>query len=405
MVVQRYIESSLLSHLDQYRQMAFLHGPRQVGKTTVAQHLMSDLAISHYLSWDDTQHRTRVLQDYEMFIKHVGLDVAGSSTSCAIDEIHKRHDWRDFLKSVYDTYPNLRLLITGSAMLTQFSRGGDSLAGRYFPYTLYPLSVAEIAQRTPAGEEHLIHSEPKEVSNEEWEALLRFGGYPEPFLRASTRFHLSWQDSWMHHVLVEDVRDLTRVQEISKIEKLALILTERVASQTSYASLARTVGVAQDTIPRWLETLKALYFCFAITPWHTNVERSLRKEPKIYLWDWSKVQEDGARYENLVALTLLKTVTWWTEMGYGRFSLHHLRDKDRREVDFVVIRDRQPLLLVDVKASHKQTLSKNLGRYQEMTKAPYAVQVAFDAPYYDVDSVRLSKPTIVSARSFLSQLV
>jgi len=172
----------------------------------------------------------------------------------------------------------------------------------------------------------------------------------------------------------------------------------------SYASLSRQVRASVDSIRRWVRTLEALYFCFSVRPWYHNVARSLRKEPKIYLWDWSQLDDAGARFENLVASALLKSVHLWTDLGYGEFSLHYIRDKEKREVDFVVIRDGQPWFLVEVKGSESARLSPQLERFQGQTGASHAFQVALDALPVERDCFAVTRPVIVPARTFLTQL-
>ena len=405
MVIKRYLERKLAEHLSKYRQMAFLSGPRQVGKTTLSQSIIKKFPRSIYLSWENVAHRTTSLQDVESFALTLSLqDLQSAKTLCAINELHKKTDWRDFLKSIYDTYPELTLLVTGSAMLSFLGRGGDSLRGRYFRYTLHPFSAAELVRGQPATD-GLIHNEPKELPEEQWLVLLNYGGYPDPFIQANTEFHNRWL--LVHHdqVIREDIRDLTRIQDLSQIESLAIQLRYRVGNLTNFESLARQLRCSNDSVRRWVATLKSLYFCFTVAPWYANVPRSLRKEPKIYLWDWSQIKDHGSRLENMVACALLKAVDYWTETGQGVFALHYLRDKQKREVDFVVVRDEKPWLLVDVKASRESPLNPGLTYFKEKLNAPYAVQVAFDSPFISKDSVRTDRPYIVPAKSFLSQLV
>ena len=405
MVMSRYLETQLQSHFDEFRQMIFLSGPRQVGKTTLAQKTLERFPQSRYLSWDIYEHRIEALQNPKLLTDALRLNsIEASHTICAIDEFHKHAKWRDFLKSTYDAHENLNLLITGSGMLREFSRGGDSLRGRYFPYTLHPISVAELTQSEPAADS-LVHASPREISQEQWEALRRFGGFPDPFLKANVRFHNQWCATWHDQLLHDEIRDLTRIHEISQIESLAVLLRNRVGNLTSFSSLARGIMSSVDSIRRWLTVLESLCFCFVVRPWYENLTRALRKEPKIYLWDWSQVRDEGARYENLVASALFKATQYWTETGLGQFGLHFVRDKEKREVDFVVVRDNKPWILVEAKTSNRAKLSSNLAYFQQRLHVPHAVQVAMNADFYDGDCVHVERPTIVPAKSFLSQLV
>ncbi len=384
--------------------MLFISGPRQVGKTTIARQLGEAFSSGGYFNWDNQTHRTAILGGPGAVAGQLGLDrLLAGQPLCAFDELHKYRGWRDFLKGFFDTYENrVHILMTGRARLDIFNRAGDSLMGRYFPHTLHPLSVAECL-RTRV-EDRLI-SPPRPIEEEQWRALWRFGGFPEPFLKASDRFHTRWRRLRNEQFLREDLRDLTRIQELGQIEMLAMNLSRHVGQMVSYAKLAREIRASVDSVRRWTAVLESLYFCFAIRPWHHNVTRGLRKEPKFYLWDFSQVEDPGAKAENLAACALLKAVHWWTENGYGEFGLHFVRDKQKREVDFLVTRDNAPWFLAEVKSSGRADLAESLARFQSQTGAKHAFQVAFDLDYIEADCFERRNPIIVPARTFLSQLV
>ena len=149
--------------------------------------------------------------------------------------------------------------------------------------------------------------------------------------------------------------------------------------------------------------LKTLYYGFEIRPWFKNIENSLRKTPKWYLRDWATVSDEGKRAETMVACHLLKAVEGWTDLGLGAFELFYLRDKKKREVDFLVTRDGEPWFIAEVKKSD-EALSPNLEYYQGCTKARHAFQVVLDAPYVQADCFSRTTPVAVPARTFLSQL-
>jgi predicted AAA+ superfamily ATPase len=404
--MKRLYEAVIEQHLRENRQMLFLMGPRQVGKTT------SSLAVGKrhgrflYFNWDDQRSRRLILEGQDRVAQEAGFDrLAERLPVVVFDEIHKYSGWKVFLKGLFDTYPDrLRLLVTGSARLDVYKAGGDSLMGRYFGYRMHPLSVAEVLD--PALREGEVRTDPQPMDDEAWDALIRFGGFPEPFLRSEVRFFNRWRRLRTEQLFKEELRDLTRIQELGQIEMLALMLRERVGQLVSYSSLARQVSVSVDTVKRWLETLGKLYYCFPVRPWFRNISRALRKEPKYYLWDWSLVEVPGARLENLVASALLKAVHFWTDHGLGEYGLHYVRDKEKREVDFLVVRNREPWFLVEVKSSGGAPMSKSLRHFQAQTGAPYAFQVAMDLPYVDADCFsRTGTPLIVPARTFLSELV
>ena len=386
-------------HLRKYRQMVFLSGPRQVGKTTVGEGVATD-----YLSWDDDGVRRLVKQGQGAVVDAYGLaELREEDRVVAFDEIHKYGQWKQFLKGFYDAYSRgVKVVVTGSARLDVYKRGGDSMMGRYFPYRMHPFSVAELLD-VSFPEERLIRA-PRRLADDEWDALLKFGGFPDPFVRRDVRFSRRWNALRFEQVTQSDVRDMTQIVELDQLSVLAEILNHRSGEQLVYRNLAIEVGVDEKTVKKWIKALKSLYFGFEVRPWFKNIENSLRKTAKWYMRDWSQIEDLGKRAETLVACHLLKAVEGWTDMGYGDFSLGYLRDKQKREVDFVVVKEGRPWFLVEVK-SRDENLSSNLAHYQRLTGAKRAFQVVLDAAYVDRDCFEVPSPVVVPARTFLSQLV
>jgi len=401
MVIQtnsRIYTSSLHEHFADGVEMALLAGPRQVGKTTAAR-IFNKEAI--YLNWDNEEHRKLIMDGPSQVAEHIGLQ---ESPVIIFDEIHKYPHWKNFIKGFYDTYAitaKMRIIVTGSARLDIYRKGGDSLMGRYFLYRMHPFSVAELLTAETRNSEIMP---PIELDEEKWQRLLQFGGFPQPFLRGNRRFYNRWKRTRLSQIFREDIYDVSRVQEIRLVEMLAELITHQSGQLTSYASLARKLRVSEDSVRRWLGILESLYFCFAVRPWHANVARALRKEPKYYLWDWAMVNEAGARHENMIASHLLKAVHYWTDLGFGNFNLHFLRTKDKREVDFLVSRDDRPWFLVEVKSSNAK-LNKNLAYFQKATGAQNAFQVTINESFVKADCFSVPYPVKVSAKTFLSQLV
>lgn len=273
--------------------------------------------------------------------------------------------------------------------------------GRYFYYRIHPLSVAEIVSPTIISNEIRL---PMPIRAEDWAALIEHGGFPEPFIQRSTTFSRRLRATRKDQLFKEDLRDGTRIQELGQLELLSEILRSQAAESMDYQSLARKVNVSIDTIRRWLEVLKSFYYCFSIQPWSKNITRSLIKEPKLYLWDWSLVDEEGHRNKNLIASHLLKAVHFWNDRGMGDYGLHYLRTKDKIETDFIVTKNKKPWFLVEVK-TRAQGLSSALFHFQKETQAPHAFQLAFDLPFVNKDCFAEHEPIVVSAQTFLSQLV
>ena len=394
---RRLYGSILAEHQARYRQMAFLTGPRQVGKTTTCRALGGV-----YLNWDNDDHRGIILRGPSAVAVEAGLDrLAERPKPVVFDELHKYKRWKLFLKGFFDTYENrVRILVTGSSRLDVFRRGGDSLMGRYFLFRMHPFSVGELVRTTlPKSPIH----PPQSIAEADWQALLEHGGFPEPFVRRDRAFSRRWRELRRSQLLREEVRDLTRIQELDQLAILGRLLENRSGEQLVYSTLAREVRVSENTVRSWIATFCSLYFGFLLRPWYRNVAKGLRKEPKWYLRDWSGIEDKGRRGETMLACHLLKAVETWTDLGLGDFELRYVRDKQQREVDFLVLRSGEPWFLVEAK-HQEQNLSPALSYFQRQLGCPHAFQAVLDTPFVRSDCFRRHEPVFVPARTLLSQL-
>jgi len=394
----RWYSAALEDHFQRHRQIALVSGPRQVGKTTICRRLADT-----YLNWDNADDRRLLLRGPTALAAALRLDQLRAQPPVAVlDELHKYSKWKALLKGFFDTYgERVRLLVTGSSRLDVFRRGGDSLMGRYLLYRMHPWSVGEcLRTNLPARE----IQPPTEVAPADWDALWEHGGFPEPFLRRDSRFTRRWRSLRQEQLSREDLREVAHISDLGTMEILMQLLAEHSAQQLVYSNLAREIQVAVDTVKRWIDLLGRLHYGFVVRPWFANVAKALRKEPKWFQRDWCGVMEEGARAETFVACHLLKAVEGWTDLGLGDFELRYLRDKQKREVDFVVVRDRQPWFLVEVKLNDT-TLSPSLAQFQAQTKAAHAFQAVMKLPYEAADCFAVHRPTVVPARTFLSQLL
>lgn len=395
---RRFYTAVLADHLERHRQMALVSGPRQVGKTTVCRSVSDE-----YLNWDNADDRRLLLRGPAALAETLQLDrLRAQRLVATFDELHKYSKWKRLLKGFFDTYGDrIHLIVTGSSRLDIFRRGSDSLMGRYFLYRMHPWSVGEsLRTDLPQREIQL----PLEVSSADWDALWEHGGFPEPFLRRDSRFTQRWRSLRYEQLSREDLREVAQVSDFGTMETMMQLLSERSAQQLIYSNLAREIQVSVDTVKRWIDLLVRLHYGFVVRPWFANVAKALRKEPKWFQRDWSGVADDGARAETFVACHLLKAVEGWTDLGFGNFELRYLRDKQKRELDFLVVRDRKPWFLVEVKLSGT-ALSPWLGYFQAQTKAAHAFQVVMNLAYQHSGCFRIHRPVVVPAKTLLSQLL
>jgi uncharacterized protein len=349
--MERYLKAAVVQDLEE--KMVFLGGPRQVGKTTLALSLLGEGgsdAHSAYLNWDDIVARKSLLQGA----------LPPNQKLIILDEIHKYKGWRSLVKGFYDVdKSSRRFLITGSARLDHYRRGGDSLQGRYHYHRLHPFSLHEINPAPTLSD--LQH-------------LLQFGGFPEPFCKGSPRHWKRWQKERQSRVVQDDLVNLEHVKEVAQIDLLATILPERVGALLSVNNLREDLSVAFETADRWVTILENLYFCFRIQPYGLPKLRAARKEKKLYMWDWSLCDDAGARFENLVASNLLKHCHFIEDGEGDRMELKFVRDSVGRELDFVVLRNGQPEFAVECKTGERD-ISRNIVYFAERTHIPRFYQV------------------------------
>jgi hypothetical protein len=397
-LLPRVYTSVLRDHFERTRQMAFVAGPRQVGKTTVCRSLDPD---ARYVNWDDQDDRKSILRGPKVVAQMLELERLGRDKPLIVfDEIHKYARWKSFLKGFYDGFGDrTRVVVTGSSRLDVYRRGGDSLMGRYFLYRMHPLSVGELLRQDTPDAQPIA---PAKLAQARFDQLYSRGGFPEPFLH-DARFALRWRGLRRVQLVREDVRDLTRIQELHALEVLVELLGDRSGSSLSFSELAGTLNVTVETTQRWVETLVSLHHGFLVRPWFKNVTKSLRKAPKWYVTDWASVEDPGQRAETFVAVHLLKAVQLWEDLGHGTFELRYLRDKQQREVDFVIVRDGKPWFLVEVKLADT-SLSKSLAYYQEQVGAKHAFQAVVELPYVAANPFERKDPCVVPAATLLSQL-
>src|SRR3989338_6299252 len=385
-------------------QALFLSGPRQVGKTTIAKEFLKECLYTKYLNWDNLDHRQLILQGPAAIMQGLPFGaILKEKPLICFDEIHKYKEWKSFLKGFIDTYrEEVKILVTGSARLHVFNKGGESLMGRYFLYRVHPLSLREII--TPNLRDTLI-GQPVESRKADFNKLLTFGGFPDPFIRGEQPYYRKWQRLRHQQFFQGDIRELSNIHELSLLEVLAALIRHQAGQLSNLTSLARKVRVSDQTIRRWISVFESMYFCFTLRPWSNNITRSLLKEPKIYLWDWSQVEDLGQRNENFIAAHLLKAINFWNDSGMGDFELYFLKTKDQQEVDFLITKQGKPWVMLEVKSSSEEPLSPHLLFFQKQLHVPHVFQVAMDLPYVEKDCFSLEKPTIVPAKTFLSQLV
>lgn len=358
--------------------MVFLAGPRQCGKTTLAKGLFEspEKEKTHYLNWDVPEDRERILR--YRFPEKGGLLV--------LDEVHKYSRWRNLLKGLFDKRgKEFSILVSGSAKLDFYRRGGDSLQGRYYLVRLHPFSWKEITEQRIGT----------------FFDLVQFGGFPEPFFAKSESEARIWSRDYRTRLVREELRELEKVNEIGVVEHLAMRLPELVGNPLSINALREDLQVAHPTLSRWIAILERLYAIFRIYPFGSDRIRAVKKEAKHYHFDWLPISDPGFRFENIVACHLLKWCHFQEDTEGWEMELRYFRDIDKREVDFVILKDRKPIAFIETKVSDPNPTSGLLYLHEKFSSVP-AIQLL---QVSGVNDKTLSGIRIVSADRYLLELV
>jgi len=373
-MAMRYLRPYILEDLK--KKMIFLGGPRQCGKTTLAM----SLNPARHFNWDADEDRAAILKK----------EWTSDDKLIVFDELHKYPKWKNWIKGVYDTQKKQhQFLVTGSARLDVYRRGGDSLLGRYHYWRLHPFTLSEL----PAGM----------GAKEAFKRLLEVGGFPEPFLDGDPRQARRWRLERIDRVLKDDVRDLEGVKNIQQLSLFVDQLRARVGQLCVLSNMAADIQVTPATAAKWLEVLERMYLVFIVRPWTKNLPRAVQKPPKVFFFDNADVLGDeGARFENLVATHLLKTIQFLQDRDGYRYELRYIRDKEGREVDFAVVRDGKLIEIVEVKWSDRD-VSKSLEYYAEKLCPARARQIVGDLkrPY---DRGRIQVRGAIDALSSLEDM-
>jgi len=406
-MIKRGLYRGIWDALSRDKQMIFLSGPRQTGKTTFARQIAESFPNNFYFNWDYLSHK-RLIHETPAFFTQINRKDS-SQPLVILDEIHKYSGWKNYLKGVYNEVSgSYKFLVSGSGRLDVYQKGGDSLAGRYFHLHMFPLTIAELSRQRRAFKEFTndplsdFDLNDKTVTAGLWRTLFNASGFPEPYIKGESAFWTRWSANYLKQLIREDIRDLSGLKKMDAIEALFSLLPSRVGSPVSVNNLAGDLHANFDTVNRWLSLFDSFFLTFRISPWTRKISRAILKEKKIYLYDYPEIGDRAARVENMVALELFRAVRNWNELGLGRFSLNYLRNKEKEEVDFLVAEGNRPLLLVEVKSSDDAP-APSLMKFQRMLGVP-AVQLVDCDGVFKYHQNGKDRILIVTASRWLSSL-
>ena len=355
----RHAAAQLLEALDD-TPVVYLQGARQAGKSTLAKALAERRSAS-YLTLDTAAVLAAAADAPDGF-------VAGLPRPVVIDEAQRAPALAVAIKAAVDAdrRPG-QFLLTGSAGVMSLPRLAESLAGRMELHTLWPLSQGEIEGTREAFVDRLFEAEPPSAAkapDPEADVVDRIcaGGYPEARGRRAGRRRSAWFDAYVDAILQRDVRELANIERLLDMPRLLALLATRAGQLINHADLARTLGLPQTTLKRYLALLETTFLVWRLPAWFANVGKRLAKAPKLMLVDTGLLvhllDADAARLrrdrtslghvlENFVAMELTKQLSW----SRRRCRLFHFRTEAGAEVD-LVIEDRDGRLVgVEVKGT------------------------------------------------------
>lgn len=402
----RELYLKIWQELSREKSMIFLAGPRQVGKTTLSKIISRGFVNNLYFNWDIPQDKVRLVENPTFFQELKRRDP--SIPLIIFDEIHKYKDWKNYLKGVYDQFnESYQFLVSGSGRLNIYQKGGDSLAGRYFLFHLWPFTISELGRRNLFIDDFLanplqISMEKSEMLKEKWVRLSKLSGFPEPYLANRMAIYRRWSNTYSQQLIREDIRDLTGIKSVGDMETLYFLLPSKVGSPLSVPSLVNDLKVSYNSIRGWLAVFERFFLIFSIPPWTARIARAIQKERKVYLWDAPRIEDPSAQFENMVAMELWRAVTNWNDLGYGQFTLHFIKNKEQKEVDFLIANRNKPVVMIEAKISETQP-SSPLKKFQKALNIP-AVQLTDEDEGYRMVSNNDQSILVAPAYQWLSQL-
>jgi hypothetical protein len=377
----RGVEKFVIEDLNN-KKMVFIGGPRQVGKTTLALSVLEKHGSGLYLNYDNPDDRERIRK----------RNWKDSHELLIFDEIHKWRGWKSWVKGIYDKEKDYRkILVTGSARLDVYRKGGDSLQGRYHYYRLHPYSLFEMSREMNQGVDFMVKENSK--------ILLERGGFPEPLFSKTERNIRRWRKERIDRVIREDIFTLEPIRNLHLMEILIELLVDRVGSPVSLRNISEDLGVSPKTVAAWIEILEEMYVIFIVPPWHTKLSRAIKKEYKIYFYDWGMLNDEGLRLENFTASHLLKYANFLEDTEGEKTGLYFVRDRDGHEADFLFLREKKPEMLVEVKYSDSK-ITGGLRYFTEKINPVKSFQLVYDLE----KKIETPKTDILPMNEFLFSL-
>jgi hypothetical protein len=364
-MLRRHLQQQVERSLTDFP-VVLITGARQVGKSTLAQALITTDWQADYLTLDDRTVLDAALTDSEGFL-------AANPGPLIIDEVQRAPD---ILRAIKRQVDRRRLggqfLLTGSANLMTLKTVSESLAGRVALHQLFPFSLAErLGCEVSSFLGELFEVDDARALLKRWrrrdrpatdpaDAILR-GGYPPATLMRSAASRRRWFDSYRQTYLERDLRNLANIQYLTDFSRLLILVALRTGQTVNVAAFARELGLPQMTVKRYLDLLVLTYQVSLVPAYHTNVGLRLVKTPKLYVTDtglachlsgtrdWATMERQG-RVGALVESWVANELDKWIAYQEDDYRLYFWRTHTGQEVDFLLARGEE-MIAIEVKAT------------------------------------------------------
>jgi predicted AAA+ superfamily ATPase len=331
MKIKRLLESPLSRHLDESNKGVIIYGPRQAGKTTLVNDILAQKSWKTIvLNGDRRGEWWEILVSRDLSKMKILL---GGYDAIFIDEAQRIPEIGLILKIILDEFKNLKVVATGSSSLDLASKVSEPLTGRAVTYTLYPISIAELAQTHTANE-----------LNESLESRLIFGSYPEIFSLDGQIAQSDYLRNLTNAYLYKDLLEFSGIKNSSKIHDLLKLLSFKLGSQVSLSELGSSLGMGKDTIGRYIDLLEKSFVIFRRSGFSRNLRKEVSKMDKIYFYDLgvrntlignlnllTNRDDAGKLWENFLMLERMKR----QEYKQSLYSHYYWRLTSGAELDLV----------------------------------------------------------------------
>ena len=377
----RWLLSEVLNSL-QIRRVILLQGPRQCGKSTLAKHLNVDMI---YKTLDDVILLQSAYDDPHGFIKH-------DKPLMIIDEIQRAPNLLLAIKKEVDEVDVMgRFLLTGSANIQTLPTVRESLAGRVRKVRLRPLAIGEIQGKNPDFIESIFAGKLQHyqatLHKTQYLELAFKGGYPEAIKCRTLHNTQTWHNDYIEAIIDRDLHDISNIKRSDALHQLVGILAAWSSKFMDISKITSHLSIDRSTVESYINALESLYIVERVRPWtHTDYARVGRQD-KLFLtdsglmasllkWKFDEVQDDGAKNGKLLETFVFTQLAATIDASKEHFELYHYRDRDKREIDFIIQDRSGNIVAIEVKAGsavdkksfkHIEWFRKNMMKGQKFT--------------------------------------